>query len=80
MLMLSWGMAPLLCPAVGGHRDLQLFTGYFRQALVFVWNSSISIFQELLASIEEIFIFAGGLGTGLVSIEIFLILPIFLRF
>ena len=45
-------------------------TKYLGLALVSMWNSaqrkgSISVFQELSASINKIFLLTGGLGTGL---------------
>ena len=51
-------------------QDLQSFTKYLRQALVFreiahYGKSSISIVQEFWTIIEKIFILAGTLGTSL---------------
>ena len=47
---------------------------YLRLTLAFVWGSAlpedlISVFQEVFTSISEIFILAGGLGTGLSFME-----------
>ena len=43
----------------------QSFAGYLRLALVFVGRGVNFCFQEFLASVYKIFIFALGLGTGL---------------
>ena len=48
----------------------QPFTKYLRLTLVSMWNSAhgkslISVFQKFLASIDKVFILAGGLGTRL---------------
>ena len=47
---------------------LQAFTKYLRQTLAFAWNSALrekwnSVFQEIFASTEKIFISGGGLST-----------------
>ena len=52
------------------------FTEYFSLTLVFIWNgtlrkSLVSVFQEISASINKIFILAGRLGTRLSFNEIF---------
>ena len=55
--------------------ELQSFTKYLRQTLVFMWNgaqakSIISIFQEIFASIKKIYILAGRLGTRISFYEV----------
>ena len=52
------------------HENLQSWPKYFRQTVVFLWNStlrkgSISIFQEFFASIDKILILGAGLTTRL---------------
>ena len=53
-----------------GDRDLQLFMGYLRLALGFVWSSAlvkglVSVFWELFAGINKVCVLEGGPGAGI---------------
>ena len=49
----------------GSDIDLQSFTKYMGLALITHYGKIlISFFQELFASIDKMFVLAGGLGTG----------------
>ena len=55
---------------------LQQFAGYLGLTLLFMWDSALregllSVFQEIFASVNKIFILAGGLAAGLLFYGIF---------